>query len=387
MKPRPLYGTPTSTMISELAAMGMSMKAAAAILLADDGSIPRAYASDPRRRSILTKRLKQARPGALTSQDFDDFAISVPVLMDRLIETRRIVADGTGERRPSAVDALLARLAGPSSSAMLRALQNYGLEPHVYAQALDDIMAAPLPGNRARAELALTLFVATGCLANPCEAVAATNRRSRQAYGLIMTRCATEKPAAGEPAVGPTAGGCDSSTGSLGGECGLTPTDKPGDAMCLLRITGKGAIGYRHTLSPTEHGSMVGSQPDFDGPTVSDVDPSVSPNHLRIYRDNGTWWAAGQHSARGTVLLREGGATRIAVERPREAEVARAVAGQPDNAGATAGAVSNASALSVNDAAAPAPGAKVESKPVELRPGDTLLLGSTVFRVLRFCPA
>lgn len=375
MKPKPLYGTPTSTMISELAAMGMSMKCAAGILLADDGSIPRAYASDPKRRSILTKRFKQARPGALTARDFDDFASSVPILMDRLVETRRIAPEGGGERRAGATGTLLAHLAGPSSSAMLRALQNYGLEPDAYAQALDDVMAAPLPGERARAELALTLFVATGCLASPGKAVAAMNRRSRQAYGLTVARHTAIAEQAEESTDAPAGAGCVPSSGEKQGNALWQ-----GDALCLLRIMGKGAIGYRHTLPPTERGCMVGSKPDFDGPTVSDVDPSVSPNHLRIYRKDGGWWAVGQHSARGTVLLREGGTKRIAVERPQEGGTTRIAVERPGDA------VSGANASAKDASAARTPNGR-ESAPVELLPGDTLLLGSTVFRVLRFCPA
>lgn len=112
MKPKPLYSTPTSAMIEALSTMGMTTKEAAGFVLADNGSIPRAYADDLSHRSTLTKRFKQARPGSLTSNDFDDFTVSVPRLLRELLSQRHVAPPEGGARSAQVAGGLLDQLIG-----------------------------------------------------------------------------------------------------------------------------------------------------------------------------------------------------------------------------------------------------------------------------------
>lgn len=322
MKPKPLCSTPTSAMIEALSTMGMTMKEAAGFVLADNGSIPRAYADDLSHRSTLTKRFKQAHPGSLTSNDFDDFTVSVPRLLRELLSQRHVALPEGGARSAQVAGGLLDQLIGEPAQAMERALQNYSLAPDVFASALDDALAAPLPSTRAHLELAFILYVATGCLSDPVQAAAAMEAYARKAYGTSVLTNRPEHDGASVP-------------------------DNAND-LCLLRITGMGSIGYRHMPSPTELGTMIGLRPKFAGPTITDVDPSVSPNHLRIFRRDGRWWAQGAGSERGTILARGSSGQHIAIELPASERT-----GEP-------------------------------IRPVELEPTDTLVLGSTVFRILQF---
>lgn len=317
MKPKPLYGTPTLAMIDALSDMGMSMKDAAGILLADDGTIPRRYAADATRRSILTKRLKQTRPGMLGPKDFDDFGASVPRLLDALVATAR--GGASGRRRDAdadaAVNGVLNRLAGTAAESMERALRNYSLDVDAFDETLDAIMGAPLDSPRDRLELALTLFVATGCLSDPRTAAELARARARDARGIALD--APEK---------------DEGAQQDGTAC---------ESLCLLRITGRDAIGRQHTITPRAAGCMIGSAPSFPGPTIVDVDSSTAPNHLRIYHEGRRWWAERQDRAGCTTVIRDesGSERRIPLEPLR---------------------------------------------PVQIMPSDALVLGSTVFRVMRF---
>lgn len=301
--------------------MGLTMKVTAGILLAEDGSIPRRYAEDSSRRSTLTKRFKQARPGALGPSDFADFKTSVPTLLGELLVRAR-ARRGGGPHDAQALAALLAHVTGTSSQAMVRSLANYGLAASAYVETLDAIEAAPLPSERIRLEFALMLFVATGCLSDADAASRLVSRCARRACGESF-ECRTE------------------AEGHVGAPCE--------EELCLLRITGKNCIGFRHLVPPTERGCMIGSAPVFDGPVITDVDASVSASHLRVWRSQGRWYVQGQESEAGTVLIHEDG-TRVVVEPP------------------------------LSDG-------EVRSKEtLELRPGDTLALGGTVFQAFKFEP-
>lgn len=315
MKLKPLYGTPTLAMIDALSDMGMSMKDAAGILLADDGAIPRRYAADATRRSILTKRLKQTRPGMLGPKDFDDFGASVPRLLDALVATARDGVSGRHRDADAAMACLLNRLAGTAAESMERALRNYSLDVDVFDETLDAILGAPLDSPRDRLELALTLFVATGCLSDPQTAAELAKKRARDTRGIALD--APEK---------------DEGAQQDGAAC---------ESLCLLRITGRDAIGRQHTITPRAGGCMIGSAPSFPGPTIVDVDSSTAPNHLRIYHEGRRWWAERQDRAGCATVIRDesGDERRIPLEPLR---------------------------------------------PVQIMPSDALVLGSTVFRVMRF---
>lgn len=315
MKPKPLYGTPTLAMIDALSDMGMSMKDAAGILLADDGTIPRRYAADATRRSILTKRLKQTKPGMLGPKDFDDFGISVPRLLDTLVAAARDGVSGRHRDADAAVAGLLNCLAGTAAESMERALRNYSLDVDAFDETLDAIMGAPLDSPRDRLELALTLFVATGCLSDPQAAAELARARARDARGIALD--APEK------------------------DEGAQQDGTAYESLCLLRITGRDAIGRQHTITPRAAGCMIGSAPSFPGPAIVDVDPSAAPNHLRVYHEGRRWWAERQDRAGGVTVIRD------------ESGVERRIPLEP-------------------------------LRPVQIMPADALVLGSTVFRVMRF---
>lgn len=306
------------------------MTDAAPILLSRDTSVIDldATAQDDkacvqRQRAKLTHKWKQALPGRLNERDYSDFGESAPRLLDMALARAR-TGHGTATDAQAA-RAVLDKLTGALSARMKRALQNFDLAPDVYGTALDDIMATATLTESQKAELVLMLFIVTGSLGNPSRALEAVDAHSRRKFhaGIKGTR-APASASACRSAVDP-------------------------DALCLLRLTGEHAIGWRHMLEPTADGTVIGSAPDAAGSAVADVDRSVSDAHLHIYLDGSRWFARGMRSVNGTVLTREGTGETIQVEPPESEQ-----------------------------------GEGYEPQPVEIFPGDTLALGSTVFRVLKF---
>lgn len=330
---RPRFGLPTAVMIEGLSALGVSMMDAAPILLSRDTSVidlnmtaRDEKACVQRQRAKLTHKWKQALPGRLDEDDYRDFGESVPHLLDMALARSR-ASRGVATDAQAARD-VLDKLTGALSAQMRRALQNFDLAPDTYDTAIDDIMAATALTGHQKAELALMLFVVTGSLGDPQHALEAADAHSRRKFHLGIVEART-------PAGAPT--------------CRHVADPDP---LCLLRLTGEHAIGWRHTLEPTADGTVIGSAPDATGSAILDVDRSVSPAHLHIYLDHGRWYARGLHSANGTVLTRGGTGETVQVEPPESER-----------------------------------GEGYEPQPVEILPGDTLALGSTVFRVLTFDPA
>lgn len=349
---KPRFGQPTSVMLDGLGSLGITMREAAGILLSPENHIvPTSEEETKRDRFKLTRKWKQAQPGKLKAEEFNSFSDSIPQLaslgIQRLRESRETEARATSRTSSScrtvqrlsesretggmtaaeAATALLAILTGKLSLAMQRALQNYDLAPDAYDNAIDGIMAAPGLIDRQRAELALMMFTVTGCLSDPLQAIEVTDAYARKRHRMSLL---AERTPAGTPE-------------------SHRPMDD--EQLCLLRLTGDHAIGWRHTLEPTRDGTVIGTAPDAETPgsMILDVDRTVSPEHLRIYLQKGRWYALGMYSANGTALTREGTGETILVEPPAEKQ-----------------------------------GPDYEPQPVELFPGDTLNLGSTVFRVLRF---
>ena len=114
-------------------------------------------------------------------------------------------------------------------------------------------------------------------------------------------------------------------------------------ALGLQRVFHGGVRGRRHTLDP--EGTVIGMLPEPEGSFIADVNNSVSTEHLRIWREaDGRWFAEGLCSRYGTTLER-GGETTV-VEPPL--------------------------------------GQDGPTDPVEICPGDVLVLGSTRFEVQLF---
>lgn len=323
MRETPLFSTPTAVMIEHLSRLGVKMNVAAGELLAEDGAIPRRVAFDDTKRSTLTKRFKQARPGVLTRADFGDFGRAAHRLLDIALShtMSTIPRRAPGDERTE--DAVLGELSGEASQAMHRALTNYGLDAGMYASALDTVMALPLPRNQQRAELALLLLLATGCLCDPAQALEACRDYGEVVLGIDLFG---EAP--------------DPATDGAAGE----------EPLCLVRVYESGRIGWRHMLSPLDGGTVIGSAPSVIGSQITDVDGSVSPRHLRVSYDGGAWWAQGMGSAAGTVVERADG-SRETIE---PSEERRDASWRPT--------------------------------PVRIVPADRLHLGSTTFFVCRFTP-
>lgn len=281
--------TPGSVMYQDLKTFGrVSNRDAALLLLNPDvryGSVSlrdRAIQD----RSFLSREVVHARPQDMGPGRFADLAQASLTLAGR-------IADGLGA--PGAQQLMAEHYRGPAADAMRQALDDNDLDGTIYANALEKIAQARIPSERDRMVLYLMLFVSTGCLQNPRASVSLVEdyAASKLSSGLYTT----------ETSVGP------------GYARSLQQRDA-GVALGLMRIVDGAMRLPAYRLSTAPEGTVVGMlAPGPDG--ITDVDRDVSRLHLRIWRDQGRWWAQGLGSTNGTTLISgDTGETRV-VEPPR----------------------------------------------------------------------
>lgn len=225
---------------------------------------------------------------------------------------------------------ILAMVCGDAGRPMARALAACHQNETLYRNTLERLAEAPGLTSDERAEAAMVLFVAAGCTADARRASVAALDFMRTVHGGGVVT----------PAMG------------LGGSAdGIGPA-LPERALGLLRLEGGYVCGAPRWLSAGPEGTVVGALAVEEG-AVNEVGPTASGRHLRVRRaEDGRWLAEGLSSRNGTVLVSGLDGTRIPVEPPQ-----------------------------------PARDPEVVSAPIEIHPGDQLILGEdTTFLVLEGYP-
>lgn len=281
---------------------------------------PRAIAEDSD-RFRLHKRIKDKLPGEQPLEIFDPFAQSIPGLFDAVL-TRLERNEGFGERR--AIDHVL-RTVVDATPNLMASLQAYTRGADIYDNLLDGVRASAFHSERDRSLAAFVLFTEAGMIGDP------------MVFGPMAEKDIRTLCGVGVLTVAPLA------HASIEGDDGA---DLSQATFAIQRLHEGGVRGRRHTLDPS--GTLIGSMPITEGAYCADVDRTVSFEHLRIYREADAWYAEGMGADYGTYLHRIGFAEPIVIEPP----------------------VSEQGSFAY--------------RPVEILPGDILVLGTTFFEVQLF---
>lgn len=284
--------TPCSVMFADLKDFGrISNRDAALTLLSTN--VPygetslRARACDD--RTFLSRHVVHALPGQIPTKQFVDLT-KAAIMLFRMI-VRNLGDDG------ETLAEVEQHYAGPASKAMGEALTSFSLDATLYANARDRISDGTYPLPQDKTKLLIMLFVATGCLGDPAEAIRLVGAYTQTFLSQGLT---TTETRVGKGFV--TA----SDEGSHQDVC-----------LGLLRLVGAAAQGALLPLSTTPRGTVIGalaSAPE----DINTVDFDVSRQHLRVFRDtDGVWYARGMGSTNGTILISGDTHERIVVEPPR----------------------------------------------------------------------
>lgn len=271
-----LLETPSSTMYADLKIYGhVSNQSAAELLLSDEPQRGRVAPRDRIKndRSYPSREIVHANPRTVRPARFADIPQAALTLASRITSE---LGCGTFE----AHEQRAAHYGGPAAEKMCAALDAFSLDSTLYRNALAKIAQAPLSSERSRSVLYLMLFVATGCLGDPVKSVAMVEdfAASKLAAGLYTT----------EMNVGE----------------GFEPdAPKPKEfTLGLLRVVDGVPKAPIHALSRDPEGTVIGAL--VSGPnSISDVDGDVSRRHLRVWAEDGRWWAQGLGSTNGSTLI------------------------------------------------------------------------------------
>ena len=279
--------TLSSEMYKDLRSFGgIPNKEAARLLLTPDAQVDSVtLAGRLEDRPFLSKKIVHAQPGSLAPDCFRDFGSSSQTLFSHIAASLK---------GPSARAKVASHYAGPAALSMQEALASTGLDPHVYANAVRRISAARLRSESDRGVLYLHLFIACGCLQDPTAAALSVE-------GFVSSKLASTLRTA------------DTKIGDG------TP-DRPREAsprLGLLRIVDGMARPPLRPLSTDPEGTIIGSLAMGES-AITDVEASVSRQHLRIWREDGTWYAQGLGSTNGTMLVSAVTRERRVIELPRD---------------------------------------------------------------------
>lgn len=268
-------------------------------------------------------RMRQKAPGEIREDYFRPFDESVPRLFDLVVEELQ----GEGRHRVPTTDlyqTIFDTLLNAAAPLMMRSLDDHGLSSDILDNALDSIQVAPTRGIRDRCIMALLLLTATACLGSAAEG-------GQRVEAWYWGHYDQELFAGTDASVDPSHDIFDDGKPHIG----------------LQRLNSDGTLGHRHTVEP--EGTIIGSLPDTSGDFIADVDLSVTYEHLRIFEQDGHWYAEGLGSTMGTEL-QDGVTGKVTVVEP--------------------------------PAARQKPGETYP--PVEIHAGDILRLGTTRFVVQRY---
>lgn len=313
--------TPSHALYSSLKSLGrISNSHAAQVLLDCDAR----YGGRPISErltvpSFISREIVHAKPGDLPQSLFAPFDDSARQILDLIMQNR-----GSD---PQTLNKVIKRYMASSVPDMQDALNNCSVDDMLFRNGVERIEAAT-GGNdiKNRLYFHLVFFIATGCLGDPARAIEHTESfASDQMLSTLGT-------------VETTVTSFFSTTARSTGDIRLG----------LLRVVGNSARPPLRPLSIDPAGSIIGSLTDAEN-AITDVDSDVSRQHLRIWFQDGRWFAQGLGSTNGSFLLSGVGRYRRVIEPPRRERA-------KNHAGA----------------------------PVEIHNGDTLCLGaSTRFLVIR----
>ena len=274
--------TPSRVMYDDLKTFGhISRKDVAQILLSDrvvagGRSLRTRALEDP---TYVTRYICDATPGALSERDFSNFSEGARTITRRMIDrmggedARRVISD---------------HYCRDSVKPMCAALEAFGRNGTLYANAVEHVASMTLANEKNRALVFVMLFVVTGCLGDPSRAIELVEDFARtQLSGYFHTQMDVEDDVS-EPPV---------------------PAEKV--FMLVRERDGASVAGENYVLDPS--GTVIGRF--AGGPSdISKVEQDVSRHHLRIWRENGHWFCEGMNSTGGTIILR--GQGKIVVEPP-----------------------------------------------------------------------
>ena len=270
--------TPCAVMFDVLKRVGhMNHAELAGIVLSSaplpDGRSAVAHAAD---RSWLSRFVVHAAPDAVQERLFADFGSSAARLSMRLRSRRS---------RPMTYAGIFAMAVDDEARSMDAALDAVGSDARPYRNLLERVAANPGYTDAERAELALVLFVAAGCTASASAAVRYALAYERRAFGEVSPTPASS---------------------ALAGAGSASEKDV---ALCLglVRICDGYVVGQPHWVDPVGPGCVMGSLAP-GAADVCDVEKDVSSRHLRIWHEDGAWWASDLGSANGSWLRAAGDA-------------------------------------------------------------------------------
>lgn len=186
---------------------------------------------------------------------------------------------------------------GPAAGAMAAALDEWGLSGQAYLNAVECIDMAVLPVSKDRASLYVMLFVVTGCLQDPALAVRTVEDFLERRMGGHFSSTKLRLDGGGERSA-------------------QSPAEAADTTLGLILREGNVVRLPAHELSRGPEGTVIGYLP-AGANVVGAPDGSVSARHLRIWCEEGRWFAQGLGSTAGTTLRRGVDGQTVVVEPPR----------------------------------------------------------------------
>lgn len=191
---------------------------------------------------------------------------------------------------------LIATLTSDGCGAMCVSLKQHKLDYHLFRNLIDDIARALQSDSSECVAALMTAFTATAFLGNPRKAVENIYIRERLAGSRnVAGTCNYLEALQGHPA--PVR------------EC------RVGIVRCYEDGSQSEEI---HFLDPGERGTVIGRSAPSEG-DVTDVDPTVSREHLLLHQNDGRWMARGLGSTNGSKIMRKDGSVEV-IESPLSSE-------------------------------------------------------------------
>lgn len=266
---------------------GLSHRAFSELILSDrpfqNGATPQQMAANT---SWLSRYVVHAPADSLQPRLFADFPASARRVHSHLIQL------GRSDR-----DVFAAIFA---SDLMPRALCDVDQSGLVYRNALARLEPLPADLDAVKARAALLLTISAGCTANVGLAVDLASSYIRS-DGRVQGRLTPSPIPVPARAAAPA-----------------TPEQAP-DSIGLIRLVDGRVASNPYVVPGTAAGAIVGALA-LGEHAIADVEPDVSAEHLRVYREGDRWLVCDLGSRNGTALLPAdgGSARRLAPNTPVE---------------------------------------------------------------------
>ena len=249
---------------------GVSNKDLASMILSDKavtkGKSPLELAQV---RSSLSRYVVHVQPGEYCYRWLAPFETSIP----RVVSACKH-ADACNSNRE------ITEYLGETGASLMRAsLDEHGLDGALYANTAARIAKGDIKSDADAAELSVMLFVITGCLGDPAEAVEKTMAAAKRYSGAAVMETALP---------------VESDRVSAPGEV---------YELGMYRFENGVLLSNAYRLSTAPEGTEIGSMSTTPH-SINDVGRGVSRRHARIWRDeSGQWWVVGLGSTNGTTLV------------------------------------------------------------------------------------